>query len=100
MNVFIFTDPCLVRYCGKGRECIIDSNGNSECICQKRCPKHEKLVCGTDGIIYPNHCELHRTACVEDRNIAVDHSFGCPKPKKKYNKHRGEYIMKYEGGEK
>lgn len=76
-------NPCLVRYCGKGRECIIDSNGNSECICQKRCPKHEKLVCGTDGIIYPNHCELHRTACVEDRNIAVDHSFSCPKPKKK-----------------
>lgn len=61
----------------------MDGSGKANCVCQKRCSRREKLVCGTDGRIYKNHCELHRTACVEDRSIAVDHSFGCSKPRKK-----------------
>jgi hypothetical protein len=74
----VSTDPCLVKYCGKGRECQI-SRGVAQCVCQRRCRKRQKLVCGTDGLLYANHCELHRTACLEDRAIAVDHAYGCMK---------------------
>ncbi|XP_069700035.1 follistatin-related protein 5-like isoform X2 [Periplaneta americana] len=69
-------NPCLVKYCGKGRECkTVD--GEAQCVCQRRCRRHQKLVCGTDGQLYANHCELHRTACLQARSIAVDHTFGC-----------------------
>jgi hypothetical protein len=74
----VFTDPCLVKYCGKGRECQV-SRGVAECVCQRRCRRHQKLVCGTDGQLYANHCELHRTACLDDRAIAVDHTYDCMK---------------------
>lgn len=74
----LFTDPCLVKYCGKGRECQV-SRGVAECVCQRRCRRHQKLVCGTDGQLYANHCELHRTACLDDRAIAVDHTYDCMK---------------------
>ncbi|GFG35030.1 hypothetical protein Cfor_04391, partial [Coptotermes formosanus] len=70
--------PCLVKYCGKGRECQV-SRGVAECVCQRRCRRHQKLVCGTDGQLYANHCELHRTACLDDRAIAVDHTYDCMK---------------------
>lgn len=71
-------NPCLVKYCGKGRECEV-SRGVAECVCQRRCRRHQKLVCGTDGQLYANHCELHRTACLDDRAIAVDHTYDCMK---------------------
>lgn len=67
-----------MKYCGKGRECQV-SRGVAECVCQRRCRRHQKLVCGTDGQLYANHCELHRTACLDDRAIAVDHTYDCMK---------------------
>nr|CAD7432834.1 unnamed protein product [Timema monikensis] len=72
----VSADPCLIKYCGKGRECRL-RDGEARCECQTRCRKHHKLVCGTDGHLYPNHCELHRAACLQGTAIAVDHHFGC-----------------------
>uniref|UniRef100_A0A1B6JZL4 Kazal-like domain-containing protein n=1 Tax=Homalodisca liturata TaxID=320908 RepID=A0A1B6JZL4_9HEMI len=69
-------NPCLVQYCGKGRECHV-VNGVAQCMCQRRCRKHQKAVCGSDGRLYDNHCELHRTACLTNTQIVVDHSFSC-----------------------
>lgn len=83
MVLLFYSDPCLVRYCGKGRECVVTPGGTATCACQRRCPPRGRVVCGTDGVLYSNHCQLHRTACIEDRNIAVDHAFACSKPRKK-----------------
>ncbi|KAG8276434.1 Follistatin- protein 5 [Homalodisca vitripennis] len=69
-------NPCLVQYCGKGRECHV-VNAVAQCMCQRRCRKHQKAVCGSDGRLYDNHCELHRTACLTNTQIVVDHSFSC-----------------------
>ncbi|RZF49112.1 hypothetical protein LSTR_LSTR008398 [Laodelphax striatellus] len=69
-------NPCLVQYCGKGRECRV-IEGVAQCICQRRCRKHQKVVCGSDGRLYDNHCELHRTACLSNKLILVDHTFAC-----------------------
>ena len=59
-------------------------------------------VCGTDGKIYPSHCELHRAACIQGHPIAVDHSQkGCTKKatspqkdKKKTRKNKSEKMDK------
>ncbi|XP_075233144.1 follistatin-related protein 5-like isoform X3 [Lycorma delicatula] len=69
-------NPCLVHYCGKGRECRVIA-GSAQCVCQRHCRKHQKVVCGSDGRLYDNHCELHRTACLTNTLIVVDHTFAC-----------------------
>ncbi|XP_049818576.1 follistatin-related protein 5-like [Aethina tumida] len=72
------TNPCLVQYCMKGRECVLE-NDMPKCICQKSCPPHRRLVCGSDGHIYPNHCELHRAACLTATAITVQRGVHCVK---------------------
>lgn len=69
-------DPCANVYCRAGQECIIEE-GNATCQCISRCPDHKKTVCGSDGITYPSHCELHRTACVMNKKIAIETNGPC-----------------------
>ncbi|XP_065160651.1 follistatin-related protein 5-like [Atheta coriaria] len=75
------TNPCLVHYCYKGHECVLGITGEAECICQRQCPIafHKRLVCGSDGHIYPSHCELHRAACLTRTAISVQRGVHCVK---------------------
>ena len=41
------------------------SIGIAVCICQRKCPERKHPVCGSDGVAYENHCELHREACIQ-----------------------------------
>lgn len=68
---------CSRTTCGRWRECTENAEGDPICSCHKSCPHRRKPVCGTDGRYYPNHCELHRQACVTDSNIAIDHKRLC-----------------------
>lgn len=76
-----FPDPCLVHYCPKGHECIVDTNEEAVCVCQRQCPPagRRKLVCGSDGHIYPSHCEMHRAACMQETIISVQRGVHCIK---------------------
>ncbi|XP_015590184.1 follistatin-related protein 5 isoform X2 [Cephus cinctus] len=57
-------NPCLEKYCGAGRECQLSLNGHvAVCICARRCARRHRPVCGSNGKVYANHCELHRAAC-------------------------------------
>lgn len=87
-----FSDPCLIHYCAKGRECMVNAKGLPECVCQRDCPYRKKPICGTDGMVYENHCELHRAACILNRPIAFQKIEKCSTiSKKKYNKPKVEY---------
>lgn len=59
-----------------GRQCVPHADGSAACECgdETMCLGHKKRVCGTDGIWYPSHCELHRIACVQSRHIGLDHN--------------------------
>ncbi|KAL7644797.1 UNVERIFIED_CONTAM: hypothetical protein RMT77_004610 [Armadillidium vulgare] len=70
-------DPCVSHYCERGKACQLDKDGKPTCDCQPFCQRHRKLVCGTDGRLYLNHCELHRTACVEGSKVHIDRSKRC-----------------------
>lgn len=72
-------DPCLIHYCPKGHECVVTGNGEATCICQRSCGERRKLVCGSDGHIYPNHCELHRAACLTEQSITIERGVHCIK---------------------
>ncbi|CAD7093985.1 unnamed protein product [Hermetia illucens] len=72
-------NPCLVHYCPKGRECTIESTSNRPiCICQRYCSHRKRPICGSDGLIYENHCELHRAACLQERQITYQRFDKCP----------------------
>uniref|UniRef100_A0A3B3Q6Q2 Follistatin like 5 n=1 Tax=Paramormyrops kingsleyae TaxID=1676925 RepID=A0A3B3Q6Q2_9TELE len=70
--------PCEHKYCGLGRHCVVDRDtGRGECACMRHCRPHYKPVCGSDGSLYENHCELHRAACLKKLRISVVHGEEC-----------------------
>ncbi|KAL7011947.1 hypothetical protein ACKWTF_014528 [Chironomus riparius] len=79
-NLLAF-NPCLVHYCPKGMECIIAPSNVPKCICQRRCVIYNKRkrrhVCGSDGIIYDNFCELYRAACNAQEEIIISSMDSC-----------------------
>ncbi|XP_019620183.1 PREDICTED: follistatin-related protein 5-like [Branchiostoma belcheri] len=71
-------DACSETFCGPGRHCRVSpESGDAECVCLDACRPHKKPVCGNDGKLYPNHCELHRMACVLKKRIAIAHNKDC-----------------------
>uniref|UniRef100_A0A1A8C6L8 Follistatin-like 5 n=1 Tax=Nothobranchius kadleci TaxID=1051664 RepID=A0A1A8C6L8_NOTKA len=70
--------PCEHKYCGLGRHCVVNyETDQGECRCLDRCKPHYKPVCGSDGKLYQNHCELHRTSCLRGHRITIMHSEEC-----------------------
>lgn len=72
-----------MHYCAKGRECVVNSKGMAECVCQRYCAHRKKPICGTDGMVYENHCELHRAACILERPITFQKMEKCSTISKK-----------------
>ncbi|XP_010793869.1 follistatin-related protein 5 [Notothenia coriiceps] len=70
--------PCEHKYCGLGRHCLANhETGQGECKCLDHCKPHYKPVCGSDGKLYQNHCELHRASCLQGHRITIMHSEEC-----------------------
>ena len=74
--LFAFLDPCINVLCHAGQECVVVDN-KAACVCKESCPNHEKPVCGSNGITFPNHCELHRTSCSEGKKISIKYNGEC-----------------------
>ncbi|XP_071395735.1 follistatin-related protein 5-like, partial [Centroberyx affinis] len=73
-----YPGPCEHKYCGLGRHCVVNhETGQGECNCLDRCKPHYKPVCGSDGKLYQNHCELHRASCLGGHRITIMHSEEC-----------------------
>ncbi|XP_056113215.1 follistatin-related protein 5 isoform X1 [Rhinichthys klamathensis goyatoka] len=73
-----FPGPCEHKYCGLGKHCVVDrETGEGECQCLDRCKPHYKPVCGSDGKLYQNHCELHKASCMAHQRITIMHSEEC-----------------------
>lgn len=78
-------DPCRNHVCQYGARCVPSADGrNVTCQCPLSCPNygdHSRSghVCGSDGKVYLNQCELKRTACTTGRNISVKYEGYCGK---------------------
>ncbi|KAK9521574.1 hypothetical protein VZT92_020133 [Zoarces viviparus] len=73
-----YPSPCEHKYCGLGRHCVANhETGQGECKCLDHCKPHYKPVCGSDGKLYQNHCELHRASCLKGHKITIMHSEEC-----------------------
>lgn len=74
----VYPSPCEHKYCGLGRHCVANhETGQGECQCLDHCKPHYKPVCGSDGKLYQNHCELHRASCLRGHRITIMHSEEC-----------------------
>lgn len=78
--------------CPSGRMCKFGL-----CLCGQPdfCEGHYKPVCGSDGRLYPSHCELHRTACVLGVHIRLDHESKCGIKSKSFIRDLFEIKVKY-----
>jgi len=77
--VYDLDDPCSGTDCGPGRQCLVVDDSPA-CICTRECSVRYRPVCGSDGMIYPNHCHLHRRACVDARHITQREMRDCLQP--------------------
>lgn len=62
-------NACLYKHCSLGEKCEIDADGRATCVCRRHCKPTEKPLCGTDGRFYRNHCEMHKMACLQKKDI-------------------------------
>jgi len=67
---------CEDLECRPGRECL-SVGGRPTCVCRQHCPDHWKPVCGSDGVSYDSHCELHKAACDSNTHITPRHRRFC-----------------------
>ncbi|XP_054073838.1 follistatin-related protein 4 isoform X2 [Rissa tridactyla] len=69
---------CEKKYCGRGSKCVVNKDTNQpECRCVEDCKSNYMPVCGSDGKLYENHCQLHRASCLQRKKIYIIHSKDC-----------------------
>ncbi|KAI4584268.1 hypothetical protein MJG53_007547 [Ovis ammon polii x Ovis aries] len=69
---------CGKKLCGRGSRCTLSrETGEPECRCLEACRPSYVPVCGSDGRVYENHCELHRAACLLGKKIITVRSKAC-----------------------
>nr|XP_040129271.1 follistatin-related protein 4 [Ictidomys tridecemlineatus] len=69
---------CGKKLCSRGSRCVLSrETGEPECQCLEACRPSYVPVCGSDGVLYENHCELHRAACLLGKKVIVVHSKDC-----------------------
>ncbi|XP_051036681.1 follistatin-related protein 4 [Phodopus roborovskii] len=69
---------CGKKLCSHGSRCVLDrATGQPSCRCVEVCRPRYMPVCGSDGRLYGNHCELRRAACLLGTRIVSVHSKGC-----------------------
>ena len=79
------TNPCTNQRCLYGAECMPSQDGKTaRCQCPSECPNYGDSqgggpVCGSNGIDYPNMCELRKESCTSMKNIRVKYYGKCGK---------------------
>ncbi|MPC28407.1 Secreted protein acidic and rich in cysteine [Portunus trituberculatus] len=61
------SDGCLGVYCGAGRMCVVNDNGDGECACNNACDSEEdarRRVCSNYNETWMSDCELYRQRCL------------------------------------
>ncbi|XP_061623301.1 agrin isoform X4 [Phyllopteryx taeniolatus] len=74
-------NSCDELVCSFGASCI-EVNGHAHCECPSPdCDERNKTkVCGSDGVMYADRCQLRTIACRQDKDITVQHFGQCTGP--------------------
>ncbi|XP_052068848.1 SPARC-like [Mytilus californianus] len=61
------TNPCNLKRCGRGEECILDENINAKCVCIRDCADElddRFKVCSVRNETFASECHLDRAKCL------------------------------------
>lgn len=62
-------------------ECIITPSNMPSCVCQRQCILYNKRkrrpICGSNGKLYTNFCELYRDGCLTGKTISISNVNEC-----------------------
>ena len=78
-------DPCSNKECSFGAHCVPSLDGlTARCQCLQICNRYgdsdgSTPVCGSDGIVYLNECEMRRASCTNMREVFVKYAGQCGK---------------------
>ncbi|XP_054715535.1 agrin-like [Uloborus diversus] len=64
-------NTCHAQQCDFYAVCESFGGGETRCVCPEVCIKVDAPVCGSDGVSYPNECELRVEACKKQQYVAV-----------------------------
>ncbi|KAK8384852.1 hypothetical protein O3P69_014426 [Scylla paramamosain] len=84
-------DGCLGVYCGAGRMCVVNDNGDGECACINACDMEDdarRRVCSNYNETWMSDCELYRQRCLceeedpscldpENRHVHIEYYGEC-----------------------
>ncbi|CAF4244959.1 unnamed protein product [Rotaria sp. Silwood2] len=72
------SEACKALICFNGKTCMIE-DGIGVCRCLFNCSSEENKICGSNGILYRNLCEMERNRCINEENIVpIDSSYCMP----------------------
>ena len=73
-------DVCQNKKCYYHAQCVVFSDGSSECLCPT-CDQSTdySLVCASDGITYGNECWMKRMACQKQQSLVLVKREACGK---------------------
>ncbi|KAJ7381020.1 hypothetical protein OS493_004615 [Desmophyllum pertusum] len=63
-------DPCSVKKCTHYATCR-EENGLGKCVCPQICPSLYAPVCGSDGNVYDNECQMRVESCNQKKEITM-----------------------------
>lgn len=71
-----------MHFCTKSQECIVDPiTGQPNCICLRKCPtynrRNQRKLCGHNGRLYQNYCELLQDSCYLNQTIRIQKISKC-----------------------
>lgn len=75
-------DGCLGVFCGAGRMCVVNDNGDGECVCVNACNIEEdarRRVCSNYNETFVSDCELYRQRC-----LCEEEDPSCQNPENKH----------------
>ncbi|XP_054159819.1 follistatin-A-like [Oppia nitens] len=66
--------------CKAGRKCVVNRDGQPECVCAPKCSRRKRKmgpVCGSDGQTYRHICRLLKRKCRKDSTLTVEYYGNC-----------------------
>lgn len=75
--IFYVTEPCRRVICKNNAVCVVTQEKQGICRCPEKCHDKKDSVCGSDGKVYENECEMKQMSCKQQQPLTVVKKGSC-----------------------